>query len=96
MLKKFKRFSSVVLAFILCVTCFNIMPVYANEDIENSAEQCYNEIGNMVANEETEKSDVSETFVEQAEELVLSDTFMSYIDKSEFESRNYSVCSERV
>lgn len=91
MSKKFKRFSSVVLAFILCVTCFNIMPVYANEDIENSAEPCYNEIENIVANEKMGKLGVSETFVERAEELALSDTFMSYIDKSEFESRNYTV-----
>lgn len=78
MTMKFKRFLSVLLALILCIACCNVMFVYANEKVEPSTEIYNNEVQDIVDNKETEK-------------LVVSDMFMSYIDKAEFESNNYTV-----
>lgn len=77
MARKIKRFLSVFLSLVLCILYYNGIPAYAVEDVEASNKPQINEAETIVENIETEK-------------LILSDTFMSYIDESEFKSHNFT------
>ena len=79
---KFKRFLSIILIMALCIACCN-MPVYANEENYTSDEVSSSELYEEKNEEIVEKI--------EPQKITVSDTFMSYIDKSEFESHNYTV-----
>ena len=81
MLKSFKKFLSVVLVLTLCITC-NVLPVYAIEAVDTLSELSSSELY------EDKKEDIVEST--ETKKLVLPDTFMSYIDKSEFESHKFT------